>query len=152
MTTDTDLTLLLDERTVSRVIHRFCLAVDAGDMEAVRSCYWPDAVDDHGFVAGGPEVLIEWLEKTLPQHVSTMHHLGAVQIDVDGDTATAVSTVMAVHVGKPTDDARRNFVAAGRYEDRFERRDGEWRIAYRRAAGEWFSPSTARPVSHGGSR
>lgn len=146
MTTDGDLATVLDERAISRVVHRFCLAVDERDMDAVRSCYWPEAVDDHDFVKGGPEVIIEWLEKSLPGHLSTMHHLGALQIDVAGDAATAVSTVMAVHVGEPVDDPRRNFVAAGRYHDRFERRDGEWRIIHRHAAGEWFSPSTAAPI------
>lgn len=147
MTPETDLALLLDERAISRVVHGFCLAVDARDMDAVRACYWPEAIDDHDFVTGGPEVLVEWLERTLPRHVSTMHHLGALQIDVEGEVATAVSTVMAVHVGTPVDDPRRNFVAAGRYHDRFERRDGQWRIIHRHAAGEWFTPSTAVPIA-----
>lgn len=144
--------LLLDERAISRVVHAFCLAVDAGDMDGVRACYWPGAVDDHGFVSGDPEVLIAWLEKTMPRHVSTMHHLGSLQVDVDGDTARAVSTVVTVHVGEPVDDPRSNFIAAGRYHDRFERRAGEWRIVHRRAAGEWFTTSTAVPIGAGSQR
>ena len=44
---------------------------------------------------------------------------------------------MAYHWGEPPDDHHRNFTTGFRYVDRFQRREGVWRIAARVAVREW---------------
>ena len=53
--------------------------------------------------------------------------------DIDGDTAHAESYVIVVLVGA---DGRSAQFISGRYIDRLERRDGDWRIALRRSTVE----------------
>lgn len=53
--------------------------------------------------------------------------------EIDGDTAHAESYVIVVLL---SNDGRHAQVISGRYVDRLERRDGEWRIAVRRSTVE----------------
>jgi hypothetical protein len=66
----------------------------------------------------------------------TQHLVGNVQAHVDGDRATAESYVHAHHVIAQGEDLVQLMVGA-RYLDRFERRAGEWRIAFRTEVIDW---------------
>jgi hypothetical protein len=59
-----------------------------------------------------------------------MHNICNVLIDLDGDIARCESYVI-VMVRIPQEGGAIDWMHAGRYVDRFERRNGEWRIAYR---------------------
>lgn len=65
-----------------------------------------------------------------------MHFLGNVLIEVEGNIAFAESYVLAFRTfsrdGQPYNRTR-----ALRFVDRFERRDGQWRISERVAVDEW---------------
>jgi hypothetical protein len=50
---DVDLTVLLAERAIERVLTSYSRGVDRFDFDLVRSCYWPDGTDDHGSFSGG---------------------------------------------------------------------------------------------------
>ncbi|MCU1514692.1 MAG: hypothetical protein JWO10_1782 [Microbacteriaceae bacterium] len=127
---------LLDERSITRVLREYCRAIDRMDFELLASVYWPDATDDHGSFVGTAPEFIAWLRTLLPRHDWTEHHLTNVLIDLDGDSAKVESYLLAFH-GGPAHDARWNFAAGCRYVDRFERRDGEWKIADRVTVIEW---------------
>ena len=43
---------LLDAEQIRDVILRYCHAADRGDWDLARSCYHPDALDDHGIFSG----------------------------------------------------------------------------------------------------
>jgi hypothetical protein len=60
-------------------------------------------------------------------------------IEVDGDHAVVESYMIAalVVVPKGTDGPEILQTAGGRYLDRFERRDGAWRIAHRHFIVDW---------------
>jgi hypothetical protein len=64
--------------------------------------------------------------------IATTHMLGNVFVTVDGDVADCESRILAWH-RIPADDENpvRDLTAQGRYVDRIQRRDGEWRIAHR---------------------
>ena len=62
----------------------------------------------------------------------TTHHLTTQTIRIDGDTAGAETYSIGVHSPLAGGEARR-MLSSGRYIDRLERRDGEWRIIHRRA-------------------
>jgi hypothetical protein len=83
--------------------------------------------------------------RTFREMPPTQHVLSNVRFEIDGDVAFGESYVV---MRSATADAAHTSAFA-RYVDRFERRDGEWRIAYRRLVHEWDGLST---TDHGGSR
>ncbi|MET0378060.1 MAG: nuclear transport factor 2 family protein [Spongiibacteraceae bacterium] len=67
------------------------------------------------------------------------HNLTNVYIELDSaERARVESYVLAFHPYQDTSDSEmRMGIFAGRYEDIFERRDGEWKIAKRVVIGDW---------------
>jgi hypothetical protein len=61
---------------------------------------------------------------------TSMHNICNMLIEVDGDSARCETYVIVI-VRIPQDQHAIDWMHAGRYVDRFERRSGEWRIAYR---------------------
>ncbi|ETB35566.1 hypothetical protein N602_26640 [Mycobacterium avium subsp. hominissuis 10-5606] len=128
---------LLDERAIRRVLYSYCRAIDRLDIELLRDCYWPEATDRHGPFTGTRDEYVAWVTALLRRHTMTMHQLGNILIDLDGDTAHAETYAVAYHSGEPPGDIRWNYVAGFRYVDTFGRRDGQWRIMNRLTAIEW---------------
>jgi len=132
-----ELAALLDERAIRRVLLTYCRAIDRLDIELLRDCYWPEATDRHGPFTGTRDEFVAWVGPLLRRHTMTMHHLGNILIDLDGDSAHAETYGVAYHSGEPPGDVRWNYVAGFRYVDTFARRDGQWRIAARVTVIEW---------------
>jgi hypothetical protein len=123
---------LLDEAAIKAVQIRYCRGVDRMDWELVRSCYHPDATDDHGDYVGGVDGFIEYCKAGTPNFESTTHFTGNQLVEVDGDTAWAEHYARAYHrVRAGPDGPAKDLVVNCRYVDRLERRDGEWRFASR---------------------
>jgi len=135
-TDDSALQALLDERAIRNVVLRYCRGVDRLDEDLVRSCYHPDASDEHGSFSGDVEAYIEWSFGLLRDYDATMHFIGNQLVEVQGDVARAESYGVAYH-RKQDGQPRQNLTTGFRFIDRFERRDGEWRIARRVATTEW---------------
>ena len=127
---------LLAERDIRNVVLRYCRGVDRLDEELVRSCYHPGAHDEHGSFSGDGEAYIDWRFRLLRGYDATMHFIGNQLVEVQGDVARAESYGVAYH-RKHGGEARQNLTTGFRFVDRFERRDGEWRIARRVATTEW---------------
>ena len=131
---DDEVRALLDERAITTVLMRYARGIDRRDFALVASCYHPGATDDHGSFRGTVEEFIPWVQTALERFDTTMHLLGNVLIDLDGDTAHVETYCVAYHrlVGRDVDS-----IAGLRYVDRFERREGDWRIADRTIVVEW---------------
>jgi len=122
---------LLAEAAIKDVHIRYCRANDRRDEELMRSCFHPDAVIElheklnvDAFIALG--------RKMLSQYTVTWHNTGNQLVEVDGDAAWAEHYTISSHrIAADENGPERDFVASGRYVDRMERRDGEWRIARR---------------------
>ena len=130
---------LLDERAIRTVLLRYCRGVDRLDRELVRSCYHPDATDDHGSFSGTVDEYLEWVFRILGRYEITMHFVGNLLVELDpadADTARAETYGIVFH-RSAGDDPRGNLMTGFRYVDRFERRSGDWRIAKRVAVTEW---------------
>jgi len=65
-----------------------------------------------------------------------MHIVSNERIDVAGDTANSESYVLSCQ-DVLVDGVRKTRIRAGRYLDRFERRDGDWKLAARTFVDEW---------------
>ena len=130
--------MVSDIEAIRTVVLRYCRGIDRRDLELVRDCYHPDATDDHGGAfTGTRDELVAWLSGVLERYDGTMHTVTNQLVEVDGDAADCESYGVAYHWGTPADDPRRNFTTGYRCLDRFERRDGVWRIASRRVVLEW---------------
>jgi hypothetical protein len=109
--------------------------VDRNDPALVAAAFHDDAVDNHF----GPVLPFREAIGTLkatrpgspPSKTTSMHNLSNILIEVDGDVARCESYVnVIVRIPQEAGGAI-DWLHAGRYVDRFERRNGEWRIAHR---------------------
>ena len=144
MTLDT----LLAKAEIADVLHKYARGIDRMDFDLVRSCYHPDAFDDHGALSGDVDTFIAGAEAFLPRFAATMHFLGNMSIEVDGDVARAETYAVAYHRIE-RENGGKDDIWGIRYVDRFEQRGGEWRIAHRVVAQEW---RRVDPVPAGPSR
>lgn len=121
---------LEDRAAIHDALMRYLRGVDRKDWDLVRSAYYPDAVHDHGEYRGDVEGLIGWIErwhKIIPQ---VMHFLGNIVIELNGDVAVVESYLLTLQDQADGDNQQFDWIGS-RYLDRFERRNGEWRIAER---------------------
>jgi hypothetical protein len=129
-----DIQQLLDRHAIHEVLMRYARGIDRCDFELVEQCYHRGATDDHGRFKGTIEDFIPWVKVQLDRFDSTMHFLGNVLIELDGDAAAAETYCIAYHRLKGEDV---DSIAGLRYVDRFDKRSGEWRIAHRDIVVEW---------------
>ena len=145
---DPQLARLVAVQEIRDVIARYCRGIDRRQMELVRSCYHPDATDDHGDYRGGIDGFIDYLGVTLAHWQSTTHFLGNVLVELDssGTAARAESYALAFHrIAARGDKPERDLVGGIRYVDDFERRDGVWRIADRVCVLDWSRTDPVAP-------
>lgn len=146
--------LSLEEISARMEIHdvlmRYCRGIDRRDADLIRSAYFEDAVDTRSYYkrdSTADNLARRAVEGfgDLPDY--SQHHTTneIIDLDLDNDLARVESYVIACHpVGPETsllfapEDGKRHLrFVGGRYLDRFERRDGEWRIARRVSMVDW---------------
>ena len=128
------LRLLEDRQAIHDVIVRYCRGVDRSDPDLVLAAFHDDAIDNHFGVVLPFREAIGTLKSARagasPSKTKSMHNICNVLIELDGDVARC-ETYVTVIVRIPHEDREIDWRHAGRYVDRFERRNGEWRIAHR---------------------
>lgn len=144
-----------DRAEIYAALVRYCRGVDRRDIAMIRSAYHDDAYDDHGVYRGGLDGFIAFVERDVHARFrTTMHKLGQALIefderDDDGHeeagrsdpgfaTARAETYAICHHVAQENGRDVADSVMGVRYLDRFERRDGAWRIARRQLVWEWI--------------
>jgi ketosteroid isomerase-like protein len=122
---------LLDKEAIREAIVKYARGIDRGDVDLVTEAYHPDAIDDRGHEQyTGETVGPKMVESMLQSMTMTSHHFTTQTIRIDGDTAGAETYTIGVH--RPNFGGQESrLLSAGRYLDRLERRDGEWRIVHR---------------------
>ncbi len=140
---DSRLRLLLDREDIRECISRYARGVDRLDDELVRSAFHDDAVDCHGSSCFGREEFIAAIRPLQTGREFSQHFIANQAIDVDDDAAH-VETYFTVAF-KMADTAEVE-VRGGRYVDRFERRDGIWRISVRVVVMEWSLTGDAKSM------
>lgn len=111
---------------------RYCRGVDRLDRDILLSVYHPGANDNHGGFNGPVEDFVEWVIGNHEGKIAVCsHYVANVLIEIDGDVAHAESYILAYHRKAGADGAFQDLSGWGRCIDRFELRNGEWRIADR---------------------
>ena len=124
---------LLDKQAIVEVIYRYARSMDRLDRELGYGVFWPDATADYHeqMYQGTGHGFVDMVMDAHLNYVAHSHQFTNILISVDGDTAQS-ETYGDVTLRRIDDDGTpidsRNL---GRYVDRWERRDGEWRIIHR---------------------
>jgi SnoaL-like protein len=128
---DADLRRLLDRQEIADLLTRYCRGVDRCDAELINSAFHPDAVDEHSYRRlSGTEVGPFLAQRMQTAFKRSLHCLLQSRVALDGDAAGA-ETYFVAWLVREEDGREVVDQAAGRYVDRFERREGEWRIVHR---------------------
>lgn len=126
-----DVQYLMDRTQIMDCIAQHARGHDRFDVELLTAAYHPDVVDEHGHaINAGPEYA-EWANKVHAAGAELhTHNITTHTCKIDGDTAHCESYVIVALLDRGGDTAR--FIS-GRYIDRLEKRDGQWKIALRRS-------------------
>lgn len=128
---------LADRQAIVAVIDRYATSLDAKDYERFRTCFSDDAVVHYGQELS-PDEAAEYAKGVLSRYAQTQHLLGNYEITLDGDRASTRTYVQASHVSAEGTI----WVMGGTYIDRFERREGEWKIVELTLEGKWSEERT----------
>jgi hypothetical protein len=138
---------MTDRDEIQEILCRYCRAIDRLDEDLLDDCFHPDATHDHGYQGPSSEFR-KFALAILRPLVATHHQLGNVSIDIAGDTAFTECYFTAFHRLAPGVESifgtlpdGGDVVIAGRYIDRFEKRDDAWRIAHRIGVHDWRQDS-----------
>lgn len=131
------LLLLLDKADIHDRLMRYARGIDRNDGELCQDAFWPDALLDHGHSKFKGDTVGE-LFSTVSKHSAhrQVHQITNLVIEINGDLATSEAQHWY------TAETERNEVPyllnrSLRYVDRWERRNGEWRIFHRTTIESW---------------
>lgn len=144
---------IADRVAITDTMYRWCRSIDRLDMAGIRSVFHPDATDDHGAFKGNVDALVDWVTNRHQTIPFSMHQISNILIEFASEDLALVETY-AWCVQRYPPEARPSLMqltggtggASGgsidsmscvRYVDRFERREGEWRIARRTVVMDW---------------
>jgi hypothetical protein len=130
-------------RDIFDVSKRYTRGADRHDKDLVRSAFWPEATISFGAPMSREEY-VDWEEGVLAGYAAHQHHVTGQTVEVDDDTAHVESYVIyflvprdrtADEVGPASlghaSTAEKTHLGSGRYVERWERRNGEWKILVR---------------------
>jgi len=155
MKADTDLAArvqwLIDRAAISELLCSFARALDMRDYCTYVDNYadggvleLPDPVRPGETIVLHKEQMLDAVPKSLGRYRAT-HHLSANhQIRIDGDGASSVSYLQAVHVREAPGD---HWSAGGWYECDYLRTSAGWKFRRVRLSAVWLSgtPGPIRP-------
>ncbi len=126
---------LLAKQEITEVLYRVARGTDRGDVELFGSGFHEDGTDYHGLANGPVRNILTVLGRS--KLLLSQHAITNVLIDLDGDKARAESCFNALHQSRDEAGQLWDEMLRGRYLDRFERRDGAWKISRRVVLWDW---------------
>jgi len=134
---------LSDRQAIADTLQRYIRGIDRHDKDLARSAFWPDAQINMGTPYGRDEY-VDHEEAELARYASHQHHITGQTVDLQGNTAHVESYVFFFALPR---DAKKDQVGpltpgrvpantktrlgSGRYIERWEKRNGEWKILVR---------------------
>lgn len=119
-------------------------ALDRLDGALLAAQFWPGARCEYGVFSGEAAEFAQFCMALLAEHARNHHLIGQHLIDFTGpDEAYGEVYYQAYHRVAGEAGAARDLFIAGRYVDRYERREGIWKIAYRSELVDWVRDDPA---------
>jgi hypothetical protein len=130
---------LVAKSEIGDCLKRYARGVDRRDWALVRACFHDDAIDHHGEFQGTSDEFVEWVRARHAAIPFAMHYLLNCLIEFTSCSSAAVETYFWAIQRRETPGENgqvhgTDFEVFGRYVDRFEERDGVWRVADRKVA------------------
>jgi hypothetical protein len=141
-----DLATLGARAAIADVINSYCHIIDRRRWADMHICHHQGATYQFGAIKGSWPEFVAAAKTVIDPLLMSQHILGNMLIHIDGDRADTETYFTAYHrvaADAPADavfpgtGVPREIVIAGRYVDRFECRDGDWRIAHRTGLSDW---------------
>jgi hypothetical protein len=145
---------LSDREEIRQVMYKFFRATDRRDKELARSVFWEDGHCESGESRWMPSNLGDFGSRFERDFESTIHYMINMIFKVEGDVAFVETYAIAYHLlsARPEDvldvigptrfaeidkSKRHEWWMGLRYNSRFEKREGTWRIKIHRYIPEW---------------
>lgn len=119
---------LLDEQACRALLERYAYTIDWMNWAGLEALFWADAHLDFGMWSGDRAAFIPWVTELEEGYSRRLHTLASPRIEVMGDTARAEAG-NCTYLRKIENGETRDECLFGRYQFRFEKRDGEWRMS-----------------------
>jgi hypothetical protein len=120
-----------DVQAIRNALMRYCRGVDRCDADLITSAYHPDATDEHGSKTFTGQTVGQGLvDLTASSRVSS-HQVTNQLIELTGTDSAGSETYYTAWQTLDRDGQEFLMLSLGRYLDKFERRNGEWKIAHR---------------------
>ena len=128
---------LQDRIDITDTLCRYSSAIDSFDNEGVRSVLADDVYAQYGNLepVSGGDALAEWIGGATASIIWQHHLLSVYHVEVDGDTATALSYLTSYQVFEPEPNVAKTLVA--RYHDELRRTPDGWKLSRRIAEFLW---------------
>ncbi|MFI1294239.1 nuclear transport factor 2 family protein [Streptomyces sp. NPDC020792] len=145
MMTEEDLRFLRELKIKDRLHDlevAYCRGIDRRDPQLLKSIFFEDAFVRLGNMKeGGVDEWVDWIiDDFKPRFENTTHYLLNEWYKVDGESAEGETHRLSYHrFGDPA----RELIAASRTFNRYEERDGVWKITFREVIRDWIHE---RPV------
>lgn len=130
---------LIAKDAIRDLAARYMRGQDRLDRELQMGTFWPDSTTDYGIFAGSGPDFVAFAQDLLTEHLANQHLIGQHLIEFDEDNADiAYGEVYFYAFHRILEDgAPFDMTICGRYIDRYERREGEWRFAHRSEVNDW---------------
>jgi hypothetical protein len=133
----------IEKLAIQELCARYCLTIDAQNSDGWADCFTPDGgFEFDGWVIRGRAALREYAE--VHARVMRCRHMTVnLLYDVHGEEAVgraATVVTLATNGGY-------KILGQGLYEDRLVKREGNWRIDYRKLKTDRLVSNPAKPVN-----
>ena len=158
MSDDTAVQRLADRKASRDCLHRYARGIDRRNWEFLTSAFHPGATLDQGDFKGTIEDMVEAVKLRHAAIAQSAHLLTNTLIEFDGPDGAVVETYflallrngnlppamrVALLGAQAPEAGDIDMQSLGRYIDRFERRDGAWKIARRVCVAETLTAQSA---------
>ncbi len=128
---------LLAKQEIAELSGTYMRGLDRLQPELVRSVFHDDATTDYGFFQGGPDGFAEMAYEALKDHLANHHLLGQINITLASEDVAYGEVYFQAFHRLVVDGREQDLFIAGRYVDRYEKRSGVWKIAFRSEINDW---------------
>jgi hypothetical protein len=129
---------LADRQAITDCMYLYSRGMDRADEALLHEAFWEDAQIKGELYSGGTADFIRFsVAGGLKNWDRMMHYITNSIIRIDGAHAASESYFYGYHVGH-AGATTGDLIIAGRYLDRFEQRNDEWRMIEKTIVFEWY--------------